>query len=105
MKIVRVVQGKVIEVIPKSAVPVSDWYNAQFAAQCVEAPDVVQPNWYYDAITKEFSESPFVDPSPTLEDVVSENKLLKAQLQAQSDRSDFIEDCIAEMAMAVYGEV
>lgn len=34
-----------------------------------------------------------------------ENKLLKAQLQAQVNRSDFIEDCIAEMAMAVYGEV
>lgn len=34
----------------------------------------------------------------------SENALLKAQLQAQSDRSDFIEDCIAEMAMRVYAE-
>lgn len=32
----------------------------------------------------------------------TENALLKAQLQAQSDRSDFIEDCIAEMAMQVY---
>lgn len=31
-----------------------------------------------------------------------ENKLLKAQLQAQTDRSDFIEDCIAEMAGVVY---
>jgi hypothetical protein len=36
------------------------------------------------------------------EDLVSENKLLKAQLQAQTDRSDFIEDCIAEMATVVY---
>lgn len=41
----------------------------------------------------------------TLEALQEENKLLKAQLQAQSDRADFIEDCIAEMAMAVYGEV
>lgn len=34
-----------------------------------------------------------------------ENKLLKAQLQAQTERSDFIEDCIAEMATQVYGGV
>lgn len=33
-----------------------------------------------------------------------ENKLLKAQLTAQTERSDFIEDCIAEMAMQVYAE-
>ena len=32
----------------------------------------------------------------------SENTLLKAQLQAQSSRADFVEDCIAEMAMQVY---
>lgn len=31
-----------------------------------------------------------------------ENKLLKAQIAAQSDRADFVEDCIAEMAMQVY---
>ena len=31
-----------------------------------------------------------------------ENKLLKAQLKAQTERSDFIEDCIAEMAGVVY---
>ena len=31
-----------------------------------------------------------------------ENKLLKAQLNAATERSDFIEDCIAEMAMQVY---
>lgn len=31
-----------------------------------------------------------------------ENKLLKAQLNAATERSDFIEDCIAEMASVVY---
>ena len=30
--------------------------------------------------------------------------MLKAQIQAISDRNDFIEDCIAEMAAVVYGE-
>ena len=34
-----------------------------------------------------------------------ENKFLKAQLKAQGDRSDFIEDCIAEMATVVYSGV
>lgn len=39
------------------------------------------------------------------QELEAENKLLKAQLQAQSDRADFIEDCIAEMATQVYGGV
>lgn len=30
--------------------------------------------------------------------------MLKAQIQAISDRNDFVEDCIAEMAAVVYGE-
>ena len=32
----------------------------------------------------------------------SEKKLLTAQIQALSDRNDFMEDCIAEMATIVY---
>lgn len=43
--------------------------------------------------------------SEALSEAQAENKLLKAQLQAQSDRADFIEDCIAEMAVQVYGGV
>jgi hypothetical protein len=30
------------------------------------------------------------------------NTLLTAQVQAVSDRSDFVEDCLAEMAQVVY---
>lgn len=41
---------------------------------------------------------------PTYEELQAENALLKAQLQAQTERSDFIEDCIAEMAMQVYAQ-
>lgn len=33
---------------------------------------------------------------------ISDNELLKAQIQAISERNDFIENCIAEMAMKVY---
>ena len=35
-------------------------------------------------------------------DILEENHLLKAQLKAISDRNDFIEDCIAEMAEIIY---
>ena len=47
---------------------------------------------------------PDVEPEKptTIDDLKKENKLLKAQLQAQTERSDFIEDCIAEMAGVVY---
>lgn len=41
-------------------------------------------------------------PQPTIEDLKKENELLKAQIQAQSDRNDFMEDCIAEIAMQLY---
>lgn len=44
-------------------------------------------------------EQRFIEENDKLTD---ENKLLKAQIQAQTDRSEFIEDCIAEMAMQVY---
>ena len=42
---------------------------------------------------------------PEMEPLESDVNLLKAQVQAQSDRTDFLEDCIAEMAMEVYGDV
>ena len=41
---------------------------------------------------------------PTNEELEQENELLRAQIQAAVDRQDFIEDCIAEMAMQVYAE-
>lgn len=44
-------------------------------------------------------------PKEEAEVLRKENKLLKAQLQASVDWSDFIEDCIAEMATVVYGGV
>ena len=54
-----------------------------------------------DAYNKDHPE---VEPEKpvTVEDLQAENKLLKAQVQAQTERSDFIEDCIAEMAGVVY---
>ena len=37
-----------------------------------------------------------------MEQLKKENNLLKAQIQAQTERSDFVEDCIAEMATQIY---
>lgn len=34
----------------------------------------------------------------------AENAMLKAQVQAISDRNEFVEDCIAEMAAVVYAD-
>ena len=49
--------------------------------------------------------APEVPPAPMSNaELEQENKLLKAQLNAATERSDFIEDCIAEMAMQVYAE-
>lgn len=39
-----------------------------------------------------------------LQQAESDSKLLRAQLTAATDRQEFIEDCIAEMAMQVYAE-
>ena len=48
--------------------------------------------------------SPEVKPTDAerISQLESEKKLLTAQLQALSDRNDFMEDCIAEMATIVY---
>ena len=41
-----------------------------------------------------------VEPQPTAEE--KEKTLIKAQIQALSERNDFLEDCVAEMASIVY---
>ena len=46
----------------------------------------------------------FITPEEKISSLKQENKMLRAQLQAATDRQDFIEDCIAEMAMQVYAE-
>ena len=57
-----------------------------------------------EALDAYLKEHPEVEPEKpvTVEDLQAENKLLRAQVQAQTERSDFIEDCIAEMAGVVY---
>lgn len=103
--IVRLENNRVAEIIPEYAIPVEAWYGEAFAKSCIETSNPVQIGWVYDPIAETFS--PYVEPDRvvTLESLKEQNKLLKAQLQAQSDRADFIEDCIAEIATQVYGGV
>lgn len=72
----------------------SDEVAAQFGAV---------PSYDGAAIGEAYSPPP---PPPTTEERVtaleSENAMLKAQVNAQSDQMDFYEDCIAEMAAVVY---
>lgn len=48
--------------------------------------------------------SPLTAAQKEVDTMQSDLPMLKAQIQAISDRNDFIEDCIAEMAAVVYGE-
>lgn len=38
------------EILPPEAIPIEDWYNAEFASHCIEAPDNVEQNWEYDPV-------------------------------------------------------
>ena len=48
--------------------------------------------------------SPLTAARQEVQTMQEELPMLKAQIQAISDRNDFIEDCMAEMAAVVYGE-
>lgn len=62
--------------------------------------------YYAGASVGDFYNPPTLDGlTAEVNSLQKENNMLKAQLQAQSDRADFIEDCIAEMAVQVYGGV
>lgn len=58
MKVVRLKNNIVFEIIPEYALPVEKWYGTDFAAECVEAPDEVEQHWVYDPETGVFSEPP-----------------------------------------------
>lgn len=51
----------------------------------------------YDPLPEE---APGLNPMEALRE---ENLLLRAQVRALSDRGEFVEDCLAELAMKVYG--
>ena len=76
-------------------------YDERFIPRYTYVPDG-DPKWRER--TPEEMDADYVPPEPvkTVDDLAAENELLRAQVQAFSDRGEFIEDCIAEMAMQVY---
>lgn len=54
-----------------------------------------------DEIAADRAARPAPPPSP-VEQLRADNALLRAQIAAATDRQEFLEDCIAEMAMQVY---
>lgn len=85
------------------------WLNARNAS---DFPGCVAFDGYPVSIGDEYHDGKFwrngeelLDEQGQLnERLTSENKSLKAQIKAISDRNDFIEDCIAEMATVVYAD-
>ena len=47
MKVIRLKNNRVVEIIPEYALPVEKWYGEKFASECLEAPDEVQTGWKY----------------------------------------------------------
>ena len=82
-----------------------DYINSKgFCTLTIEDDTVIALVVDQEALDAYNKDHPDVTPEKptTIEDLEQENKLLKAQLKAQTERSDFIEDCIAEMAGVVY---
>lgn len=63
MKVVRLKNSVVAEIIPKYALPVEKWYGEKFAADCVKAPDDVRCGMVYE--NGVFSEPKEIVPEPT----------------------------------------
>lgn len=95
MKIVKLSNNIVTEVIPDYALPVKKWYGEKFAKECIEAPDEVDQYWVYNPTTDSFT-------PPKNDTSKLQVNLTEEQLKVISDRQDFLEDCIAEMATQVY---
>ena len=68
MKVVRLEDNIVREIIPEYALPVETWYGAEFAKLCVEAPDDVDEGYVYDPETGGFSAPVTPVSEPTTEE-------------------------------------
>lgn len=82
------------------------------AAECPEGDQVPDSAVIVDAlpegdlydyryVTSEWIDDPL--PAKVVEQPIGQVALLQAQVQALTERGEFLEDCIAEMAAKVYG--
>lgn len=74
-----------------------DWYNAQTD---LYKKNLEQDGKYYSWMLIDHKDTTTVVHKNG--ELQSENKLLKSQIQALTERSEFTDDCIAEMATKVY---
>ena len=70
------------------------------APQVETLPEGDISDWLYDRETGAYTYLPL--PAEPAAPGVDEMTLLQAQVQALSDRNEFLEDCIAEMAEIIY---
>ena len=70
MKTVRLKDNIVAEIIPEYALPVEKWYGAEFAAQCMEAPDEVEQRWVYENGVFSESKTETTEPEPSQLDMI-----------------------------------
>ena len=78
------------------------YHNGDYVNTIICSSDDISSIALLHGYTYEVESKNIITPLSPLEQLQQENKLLKAQLKAQTERSDFIEDCIAEMAGVVY---
>lgn len=83
----------------------NEWYFSQEVEPVKEAPiPPLQPDnlWVEGLTQEEIAERTKPGELSEIEMLKKENMLLKAQNNAITERADFIEDIIAEMAMQIY---
>ena len=102
MKIVRLQDNVVYEIIPEYALPVEKWYGSEFAAHCVEAPSEVEQGWIYDDEAKTFSK-PTPAPEPQLDDITALQLAVAELAEQQAADQTANELALAELAETMIG--
>lgn len=72
MKIVKLKNNIVIEIIPEYALPVEQWYGADFAAHCIEAPDDAEQGMIYNGETFTAPDPPAETDTITMDDLAEQ---------------------------------
>lgn len=103
MRYAIITDGVVINVIILYSGNAADFPDA---VPCGDVPVAIGDTWDGQDFYREGEKvvSPLTAAQKEAETMQADLPMLKAQIQAISDRNDFIEDCIAEMAAVVYGE-
>ena len=93
MRMVQLSNNIVQQILPNDITldNVAQYYNEDFAAQCVEAPDHVEQRWVYDPEAGTFSEP---KPPEIIEPPVTDEVLREAVSILLGERDDELDDII-----------